>query len=578
LSGFVIAQIRFGGPMHKESLLQDELLADILPPPCFVVEPYLRTTLMLTNPERMDETIKALADEKAQFDARHRYWQGAPVPESMRPVVNATLDAEVAFWKTVETEYLPAARRRDMAAMRAIHDGALTRDYNAQHDRVDELVALSNAKRAELLSSGYRQVAVSLGLAGVLAAAVLGTILWVGRVLRRRVVGPLVETAEGIVHMAQGHNDHVLDGGERPDEIGQIVRAMDVFRDAAKAREAAREAQAGVVTALNEGLDCMAAKDLELRFNEPFPEGFETLRSNYNVAASAMAEALQAVRVGAGRVAQAIAEIRAASEDLAHRNEQQAASLASTAMALDGVTSSIGETATRAATVQNAVVVARDEAAAGGEVVTRAVTAMAAIESSSSRIGQIISVIDRIAFQTNLLALNAGVEAARAGDAGRGFAVVASEVRALAQRSADAARDIKQLIGESTAQVSQGVALVGETGQRLGDIVARVGEIGTMVSEIAEAALLQADKLREVNGAMGDMDRMTQQNAAMVEQSSAATRSLSSEAQALSEMVSTFRTRDPSKRPAHVAVPGQIRRQSMLDDPHPGPRLALAVG
>jgi len=578
LTAFVVAQIRFGGPMHHESLLQDELLADILPPPCFVVEPYLHTTLMVVDPAYVEKGTKELADEEAQFHDRLAYWRAAPVPEAMRPAVDVTLEAEVQFWKTVDDQFIPAARRGDVAAMRAIHDGPLTKAYSLQHDRVNALVALSNQNRATLLESGYRTVTISLVAVGLLAAVALIVVSWVGRALRTRIITPLVETADSIAAMAQGDVDRAMPGAERPDEIGQIVRAMEVFRDAARSREADRMAQLAVVEALADGLGVMASKDLEQRIDAPFPPGFETLRVNYNTAAGSMAEALRAVRVGAGRVTRAIGEIRAASEDLAHRNEEQAASLAGTAGSLDTITSSVGETAQRAADVQSAVGAAHQEAAAGGDVVTRAIDAMAAIEASSERISQIISVIDGIAFQTNLLALNAGVEAARAGDAGKGFAVVASEVRALAQRSADAARDIKQLIGESTEQVSQGVTLVGETGERLGGIVTRVGEIGGLVSGIAEAAIEQADQLRDVNRAVSDMDRMTQQNAAMVEQSSAATRSLAEEAEALSRLVSSFRTRDPSNRPAHVASAAGIRRDSMLDAPRGGPRIALAAG
>jgi methyl-accepting chemotaxis protein len=254
----------------------------------------------------------------------------------------------------------------------------------------------------------------------------------------------------------------------------------------------------------------------------------------------------------------------------------QASRITETAGALNAVTAIVSETAAGAVAVQKAVTAACSEATDGGEVVERAIEAMARIETSAKEIGQIIAVIDGIAFQTNLLPLNAGVEAARAGEAGRGFAVVATEVRALAQRSADAAQSIKELITTSGVQVGAGVALVGQTGEKLVGIVRRVSEINALIDGIASSATRQAQNLVGVNGAMGDMERMTQQNAAMVEQSSAATRSLSSEAQLLTELVETFRTRYGAERPAVVSQPATLRRTSALQTQHPPMPLALA--
>jgi methyl-accepting chemotaxis protein len=209
---------------------------------------------------------------------------------------------------------------------------------------------------------------------------------------------------------------------------------------------------------------------------------------------------------------------------------------------MNQVTTIVRDTATGAGKVQAAIAEAHREATEGGETVRRAIGAMTEIEQGAREITQIINVIDGIAFQTNLLALNAGVEAARAGDAGKGFAVVANEVRALAQRSADAARDIKALITGSTEQVEGGVRLVNETGELLGKIVGSIGEINASVTAIAQATEAQSVNLQQVNAAIGEMDRMTQQNAAMVEQSTAAARSLAEEAQDLAKQVGQFRT------------------------------------
>lgn len=239
---------------------------------------------------------------------------------------------------------------------------------------------------------------------------------------------------------------------------------------------------------------------------------------------------------------QGSSEISAATDDLSNRNETQAASLQETAAAMKQVTELVRQTANNASEAKLSIDETHQEAADGGNVVRKAVGAMDSIETSSKEITQIIDVIDGIAFQTNLLALNAGVEAARAGDAGKGFAVVATEVRALAQRSAEAANDIKQLISTSTAQVDEGVMLVGETGKLLEGIVKRVGEVNTQIQKIADSAGVQATSLEQVSGAVADMDKMTQQNAAMVEETAACARNLSTQSDGLGVLIGKFRT------------------------------------
>jgi methyl-accepting chemotaxis protein len=249
---------------------------------------------------------------------------------------------------------------------------------------------------------------------------------------------------------------------------------------------------------------------------------------------------MEGVRISTQSMHTGTAEITTASNDLSRRTEQQAARLEETSAALDKITATVRKAAEGVSHAREVVANAKADAEKGGDVVRKTVEAMAGIEKSSRQIGQIIGVIDEIAFQTNLLALNAGVEAARAGDAGRGFAVVASEVRALAQRSAEAAKEIKSLISSSTTQVGHGVGLVAETGKALERLVAKVGEINTVVLQIASGTEGQASDLREVNAAVTEMDQVTQQNAAMAEQATAVSHSLAEESDRLRALIQQF--------------------------------------
>ncbi len=308
----------------------------------------------------------------------------------------------------------------------------------------------------------------------------------------------------------------------------------------------------GGVSALGEALDRLARGDLEARVEHRLMLSMDKLRSDFNAAAGTLRKTMHTVSASASTIHSGTQQIATAADDLSRRTEQQAASLEETAAALDEITATVRKTAENANHARDVVSQTRGDAEQSGEIVRQAVAAMVGIEKFSKEIGQIIGVIDEIAFQTNLLALNAGVEAARAGDAGRGFAVVASEVRVLAQRSAQAAREIKTLIASSAEQVGVGVRLVGDTGQALFRIVAQVNTITASVSEIAASAQEQATALHEVNTAVNQMDQVTQQNAAMVEETTAASHNLAQEAGKLSQLISRFNLgRTEAAEPGH---------------------------
>ena len=295
-----------------------------------------------------------------------------------------------------------------------------------------------------------------------------------------------------------------------------------------------------MVDTLTSGLARLASKDLTYRIHEPLADSYAKLKTDFNTAMDQLEAVLRSVAASTHTIHSGTEEISQASTDLSQRTESQAASVEETAAAITEITSMVKEAAAGAQRARAVVGAAQQEAGKSGEVVQKAIASMQKIEQSSHQITRIIGVIEEIAFQTNLLALNAGVEAARAGEAGRGFAVVASEVRALAQRSADAAREINSLISNSRADVELGVKLVGESGETLSRIIERVSEMSTVIAGIAAATESQASGLMEVNSAVDHIDRNTQQNAAKAEQTTAATLNLSQQSHELNALISAF--------------------------------------
>ena len=396
----------------------------------------------------------------------------------------------------------------------------------------------------------------------MLAAALIGLYL-----AARSFVGrPLEGLLASVGRLSAGDYAEPVAGQDRGDETGAVARALESFRHRladsnrleAEADEARRLGEAErsrteaernenariqqfVVSELKDALAKLSAGDLTFRVAKDFPGEYAELKQNFNGAVESLEETLRMVSLAVSNIDGGTREISAGANDLSHRTEQQAAQIEETAAALNELTEQVHSSAENAKTAAEAVNSANEEAARSGSIVNNAIAAMQGIEKSSAQITNIIGVIDEIAFQTNLLALNAGVEAARAGDAGKGFAVVAQEVRELAQRSATAAKEIKALISASESQVNDGVALVAQTGKALEAISSQVLHINGLINMISVSSSEQAAGLREMNTAMHHMDQVTQQNAAMVEQTTAASVSLSDEASRLKALVARFR-------------------------------------
>jgi len=453
---------------------------------------------------------------------------------------------------------------------RASQGIALTKEVEAgTRGLIDDIVVLNNKLLAEnseaaadlrAQSTAALWTLICVGLVSVIGAGAFS--VWLSS---SKISKPLVRLAERMRVLAKGELSVEIDGQKRLDEIGTMAQAVQVFKanaidqarlekEAASARamaEAERERaaaeraraaeeQAHAVSQLGDALQSLAAGNLTTRLGADFSQNYVQIRNDFNEAIDRLKATMLNVVSSAEVIQSGSQEISSASEDLSRRTEQQAASLEETAAALDEITATVKKSAEGALHAREVVAEADSDAKKSVIVVGRAVEAMAAITKSSQQISQIIGVIDEIAFQTNLLALNAGVEAARAGDAGRGFAVVASEVRALAQRSAEAAKEIKGLITSSTVEVENGVELVAETGKSLERIMAQVSEINGVIAEIAAGAREQATGLTQINSAINQMDQVTQQNAAMVEESTAASHSLSQETTQLSGLIGQF--------------------------------------
>jgi len=546
ISGYQFNQLRFGGPVHHQNQLISDLTADILPPPEYVIEAYLEATKIAENPASLSEHKGKLAELEKEFHEREAYWKSADLAPDLKAGLldKAAVKAE-AFWAEIDNGFLPAVEHGDAAATKASY-AKIEQLYAAHRADVDALVSAAGKAQTELSAKTDKQISSTLVIVSALGAFVFAFFILATIFLGVRIVSPLRKLTDAMLRMGRGELDIAIPGASRRDELGGIARALDSIKQNVEQRardESERQMaiQRQVVGALREGMSALKAGDLMIRIDEAFPSDYEELRRNFNETVDVLADLIAQVNDSAASVRTGADEIASAANDLSHRTESQAASLEETAASMKQITTTVSGAAETAVNASGSAQSAKTEATESGAVMTEAVTAMEAIANTSKQMESIVAMIDGIAFQTNLLALNAGVEAARAGDAGNGFAVVANEVRALAQRSAEAAKDIGQLIGESGREVANGVQAVRQTHASLERIVTRTADVSALIGTLAESGQAQSTSIHQVNSVVTDLDAITQQNAALVEEASAASRSLSMEANRLATLVSRFR-------------------------------------
>ena len=515
------------------------------------------THILSTEPGQIRDAERDLTDERAAVDHNIGYLKPRLVIPQMQALV-AQFEGEWASYRAKSEQMIALSRANKNAEALA-----LFRANREMFGKVNGTADSMQAFQSQVMDRMSAEAADSyrLGRDIIIAAVVFTALLIVGLLvtLVRAIATPLKGVTEVLGELGKGNLSVHVVASDRRDEVGLLTTATQNLRDQLLAAERAKEEQADIIVAsIGTGLSQLAEGDLTARVEADLAGKFAPLKQNFNRAVEALQSTMAKVARATSGIHTGSSEIRQASDDLSRRTEQQAASLEETAAAMNQITTTVKHTAVDAGQANQQVAEARTDAEESGKIVRKAVEAMGGIERSSAEISEIISVIDGIAFQTNLLAVNAGVEAARAGDAGKGFAVVASEVRALAQRSAEAAKDVKDRITASSQQVEAGVEMVGETGKALERIIGRITGISELVEGIALGADQQSAGLSQVNTAVAEMDGVTQQNAAMVEQATAAARSLAGEADELARQVSQFKLdRDGRGSPAAASKPSK---------------------
>jgi methyl-accepting chemotaxis protein len=496
----LLHEVRVTGPIYDRIVQSKDLVADILPPPEYIIESYLVAFQLqaATEQPEQERLLQRLQALQADYDTRHQFWLRQTLEPELKLAFLTDAHAPAQdFYGVVQRDFVPAIRKQDKDAVAAAMQSLRTH-YEKHRQAVDRVVDMANKRtagdeasaRATIEAASWQMPAILL----LSLAAATGVALHILRQLFRQLGGDPSTAAELAGRIAAG--DLTAPIRLRPGDSNSLLHAMQAMRD------------------------------------------------NLALIVSRARNATEAISTASSQIA-------SGNQDLATRTSEQAGSLEQTTASMQGLTDTVAQNAGLAQQANQLADAASETARRGGDVVTQVVRTMGAINASSHRIADIISVIDGIAFQTNILALNAAVEAARAGEQGRGFAVVASEVRTLAQRSAAAAREIKELIGNSVQQVDAGSALADQAGATMQEVVASIERVAGIMSDITQASHHQNGGIAQVHDALRQMDAATHQNAALVEEAAAAAQSMQAQAGQLVDVVSVFRLNEETAAPLH---------------------------
>jgi methyl-accepting chemotaxis protein len=524
------ADVRINGPRYDQIISSKDLLADVLPPPAYIIETNLLAFSMLeADRSKVDDIAARVSTLRADFDARTAYWAKNLAESKAKSALVLSQRPALAFFRQLDGEFLPALRRGDTSKARELLTGPMAQLYQQHREAVDQVVASATEDATTLESTTHSEIDSSLTLLLVYALIGFGVAVIFMAWISGMITAPIARVAAALKELAAGNLTCRVDVDTR-DEPGQMALGL-------------------------------------------------------NTAIGAMAETVSKVREVAHTMTGASRELSAAANEISSGAQRQAASLEETAASLEEIASAVKLNADNAQQASLLATQSRDTAEKGGRTVASAVSSMGDITQASKRIADIITTIDEIAFQTNLLALNAAVEAARAGEQGRGFAVVATEVRNLARRSATASKEIKGLISDSVSKIDAGSGHINKSGEELHGIVNAVKRVTDIIQEIASASREQNTGISQVTKAIAQLDGVTQHNAAQTEELSATAQHLADNARGLEQLVSLFqvgadesparhRPAPPRARMAPVSKPQSTHRaddNSWSDDEFPLP-------